>query len=172
MDRWKHEREYIQLLLAINHAQREGNSVLYEQLQERIKVLDRMRWHSKTEVFIELAPYQTLVEALEQTATRLRITFPDLAAEHNQTGDGQFIFGVSDGVRTVQIWPMESRGHYDIEVYALGVCYRGQTTSLDEATIALSRWFVERCLIEALHAQFPWMSRDPLQLTGPRMTLK
>ena len=43
-----------------------------------------------------------------------------------------------------------------------GYVYPGHTTSLDETTIVLSRWFVERCSIDDLQAQFSWMPREPL----------
>jgi hypothetical protein len=136
-----------------------------------------MMWQSMISRFIELAPYSTIVEALEQTARRLNLSFPDLNDAHNRAGDGRFSFGVSDGLRTIQIWPMESRGCYDVELLDYtqspdGHCYKGQTTSLKQVTVALSRWFVERCSIESLHVQLPWMSREPLQLSGSRMTLE
>jgi hypothetical protein len=175
--RWEHEDEYIQLRLDMNRAQREGDTVLYEQLRPRIEELDRMIWRSMTDGFPELASYQTVVEALRHMAASLNLPFPDLANPNNNTGDGKFIFGVSNGQRTVQVWPMEDRGYYNVEVFDYehsedGVCYKGRTTSLEAATIVLSRWFVERCSIESLHAQSPWIAQEPLRLSGPRMTFE
>jgi hypothetical protein len=178
--KWEYEDEYLQLKSDFRRAQTEGNLVRCEQLQPRIKELDEVKWRSKIASFPELGFYKSVVEALEQTALKLKVLFPDLTDLKNNTGDGKFIFGISDGVRTVQIWPLQSRGYYDVEVYQYdipghgdeGLCYRGQTTSLEEATIVLSRWFVERCSIDALHIQLPWMSRTPFQLSGPRMTFE
>ena len=174
---WEYEAEYIQLALDMNRALREGNTVLYEQLEARKHKFDDLMWASKIAHFKELDPYRTVVEALRATANRLGLPFPDLTDLHNKTGDGQFLFGVADGKRTVQIWPMEDRGYYSIEVYDYersegGLCYQGHTTSLDESTIVLSRWFVERCSIDGLHTQFAWMSHEPLQLSGSRMTFE
>jgi hypothetical protein len=176
--KWEHEDEYLQLKSAFRRAQKDGDMVRSEQLRSRIKELDDLMWSSLTRYFTELAPYQTVTEALEQTAQRLGISFPNLADPSNNSGDGHFMFGVSDGVRTVQIWPLESRGYYDIEVYRYdtpshedeGLCYRGQTTSLEEAILVLSWWFVKRCSIEMLHAQFPWIPHEPFHLSGPRVT--
>jgi len=177
--RWEHEEEYFQIMDAIQRAKKKGDTHLLEQLQARIKVFDDMMWHSMTAYFTELAHYSSVVEALERTAAKLGIPFPNLGDADNNTGDGQFIFGVSDGIRSIQIWPMEDRGYYSIEIYQYSgenyeqrVCYKGQTTSLDEATSVLSRWFVERCPIDVLQAQFPWMPREPFQLSSPRMTLE
>lgn len=175
---WKHEDDYFRLMDEIKRAKENNNSVLYEQLQSRIKVLDNIIWNDMTVHFTELSQYQTLVEALEQTALRIGVPFPTLKDERNHTGDGQFIFGVSDGIRTVQIWPLEDFGYYRIEIfeygkgYEQGRCYQGQTTSLEEATILLSQWYVERCSIEELHALLPWMSREPFKLKGSRITLE
>lgn len=175
--RWEHEAEYIQLALDMNRALREGNAVRYEQLAARKRTFDDLMWASITAHFTELAAYRTVVEALRATANRLGLPFPDLTDPQTKTGDGQFFFGVADGKRTVQIWPMEDRGYYSIEVYDYersegGLCYQGHTTSLDESTIVLSRWFVERGSIDGLHTQFAWMSREPLQLSGSRMTFE
>jgi hypothetical protein len=176
-EQWEYGEEYLEIKSAFRHAQKAGDHALCEQLRPRIEELDRMMWHSMTDGLPELAPYQTVVQALQQTASRLGLRFPDLSDSHNRTGDGQFLFGVSDGQRTVQIWPMEDRGSYSIEVYDYehtenGACYQGHTTSLEEATIVLSQWFVERCSIGYLHTQFAWMSREPLQLSGSRMTFE
>ena len=174
---WEYGEEYLEIKSAFRRAQKAGDHVLCEQLRPRMEELDEMMWRSMTDGFPELAPYQSVVEALRHTAVRLHLPFPDLNNPSNRTGDGQFIFGVSDDLRTVQIWPLEDRGYYSIEVYdyehqAEGLCYRGQTTSLKEATIVLSRWFVERCSIDTLHIQLPWMLRTPFQLSGPRMTFE
>lgn len=178
--KWEYEDEYLRLKSAFRRAQKEGDLRLCEHLQPRIKELDEIKWRSKTAGFPELESYRSIVDALQQTAAMLNIPFPNLADPVNSSGDGQFIFGVSDGIRTVQIWPLQSRGYYDVEVYRYdipdhedeGVCYQGQTTSLDESTIVLSRWFVERCTIASLHAQFPWISEEPHRLSGPRMSLE
>jgi len=178
--KWEYEDEYLQLKSAFRRAQKEGDVSLCEELQPRIKELDEIKWRSKIAGFPELESYRSVVDALEQTAAKLNIPFPNLVDPVNNSGDGQFIFGVSDGIRTVQIWPLQSRGYYDIEVYQYdipdheneGVCYQGQTASLDESTIVLSRWFVERCSIDDLHTQFSWMPREPLHLSGSRMTFE
>ena len=175
--RWEYEDEYLEIKSAFRRAQKAGDHVLCKQLSPRVEELDGMMWRSMTSVFPELSPYRTVVEALRHTADRLNLLFPELANQNNDTGDGQFIFGVSDGRRTVQIWPMEDRGYYNIKIFDYeyieeGVCYPGHTTSLDEATIVLSRWFVERCSIDDLHAQFSWMPREPLKLSGSRMTFE
>lgn len=174
---WEHKLEYIQLVLDMNRALRDGDYIHFEQLRARKTNFDRLLWDIKKDHFKELLPYHTVTDALVATASHLGVTFPDLKDPHIRTGDGQFIFGISDGQRTVQIWPMEDLGYYSIEIFVYidsisGLCYEGHTTSLDEATIVLSRWFMERCSIESLHAQFPWMSREPLRLTGPRMTFE
>lgn len=72
---------------------------------------------------------------------------------------------------------MEDRGYYSLEIFSYeqtqqGDCYQGQTRLLEESAIVVSRWLMEYCSIESLHAQFPWMSREPLRLTGPRMTFE
>lgn len=175
--RWEHEDEVIQLQLAINHALREGNSAVLEELQACMSVFDNMRWQTKVAAFPELMPYGTVVNALQRTALKLGVPFPDLSNPRNRTGDGHFLFGVSDEVRTVQIWPMESRGYYNVELFDYahtpdGNCYKGHTRSLAESTIVMSRWFVERCSIEALHGQCSWMSKEPFHLRGPRITFE
>lgn len=176
--RWEHGQEYQEIKSAFRRAQKEGNDALCEQLRPRIEELDGMMWASMTAYFTELIPYQTVVEALEQTATRLGMPFPDLTDPQNRASDGQFIFTVSDGIRTVQVWPMESRGHYDIDLFDYpagepkGLCYHGTTTALDEATIALSRWFMERCPIAVLQTQFAWLAREPMRVPNPRANVK
>jgi hypothetical protein len=167
--KWEHEDEYLKLDSALRAAKKAGDEALCQQLQARIQVFDEMMWRSKTDGFPELASYHSVVEALAQTARRLGVPFPDLTDARYRTGDGKFIFGISDGIRSIQIFPLEDRGYHDIEVYEQGVCYKGQTGSLEEATRVLSRWFMERCSIEALHAQFPWMSSEPFRLSGPRV---
>jgi hypothetical protein len=170
--KWEYEDEYLQLKSELRRARQVGNEILCQQFQARIQILDDMMWRSKTARFPELAPYQTVVEALEQTADRLGVPFPNLSDPRYSSGDGKFIFGVSDGMRSVQIWPMEDRGSYDVEVYEHGVCYKGQTMSLDEAALVLSRWFVERSSIDGLHSEFQKISNKPFQLSGPRVTFE
>lgn len=176
--RWEYEDEYLHISSTLRRARKEGNLEQHQDLQARKDELDAMMWHSLTEGFPELAAYQTVREALEQIAAHIGCSFPDLNAPANKTDEGKFIFGVSDGIRTVQIWPLDDRRYYSVEVfeygegYEQGRCYKGRTTSLEEATILLSRWFVERCSIEELHTQLPWMSREPFKLEGPRMTME
>lgn len=175
--KWEYEDEYFQLMDDMKCAKLVGDAVLYEKLQVRMAELDAIRWRSKIAGFPELTPYTSVVEALQQTATKLGLPFPDLSDSRNHTGDGHFLFGVSDGLRTVQIWPMEDRGYYDVDLFDYandpdGCCYTGHTTSLDQATLALSRWFVERCPIGSLHAQCPWIALEPLRLSESRMTLE
>jgi hypothetical protein len=175
--RWEHEDEYLTLKSAFRRAQQDGDTTRCDQLRPRIDVLDGMMWQAKVAQFPELKSYRSVVEALQGMAAHLDVPFPDLTDPHTRTGDSQFIFAVSDGKRTVQIWPMQSRGYYDIEVFDYmrhpdGDCYKGQTTLLEQATIVLSRWFVERCTIRELHAQCPWMADEPFQLNGPRLTME
>jgi hypothetical protein len=170
--KWEHGDEYLKLNSALRAAKKVGDEALYQQLQARIQVLDDMMWRSVTDGFPELAPYHSVVEALEKTALRLGAPFPNLADARYRTGDGKFIFGVSDGIRSIQIFPLEDRGYHDIEIYERGVCYKGQTRSLEEAARVLNQWFMEGCSIEVLHTQFPWISSQPFQLPGPRMTLE
>ena len=88
-------------------------------------------------------------------------------------------FGVSDGMRTIQIWPRgdHSPGDYSVELFdytddPAGVCYRGQTKVLEQVVWVLSAWFVERLPITEVHAQCPWMPCEPWQLKGPRITFE
>jgi hypothetical protein len=139
--------------------------------------LDAIKWQAKVEAFAELAPYHSFVAALHHTALQLGVSFPDLTDPHNFTGDGQFVFGVADDLRTVQIWPRKSRGCYSIDLFDYadtpeGHCYQGDATSLEQATRVLSLWFVERATIADVHAHCPWMSPEPFQLTGPRVTFE
>ncbi len=166
--------EHLQLILASNKARREGDILLYEQLQSRITALEDIKWQRIVECFNELSHYRSTHEALKVTANHLNVPFPDTTSGMNSITKGRFIFGVSDGKRTVQVWPMSSRGYYDLEVFdyeerSEGDCYKGHTRSLDDTTIVLSRWFVERCSIQQLHTQFPWMSCEPFRLQGARL---
>lgn len=174
---WEHEDDLIKLALASNKAKREGDIALYEELQTRIKVFEDIMWQSKVAVFKELSPFSSIADALYQKSVQLQISFLDLTNSRNNTGDGKFIFGVSDELRTVQIWPMEDRGYYNVDLFdyefnETGDCYKGHTRSLEEATIVVSRWFVERCSIHSLHEQFLWLSNTPFVVSGPRMTFE
>lgn len=173
----RYNREAIQLQLDLNRAKREGNRAAYQQIQARLAVIHADWWRTKVAYFGELAPYQTFVEALAATAQRLGLAFPDRTDPRHHGGDGYFIFGISDGERTVQIFPMEDRGYYDVELFDYDPahterCYKGHTTSLTAAATVLSRWYMERCAIESLHAQFPWLPQEPFRLDGPRMTFE
>lgn len=175
--RWEYEDEYIQLSLGLNRAAREGDQALYQQLSARKQELDDIMWQTKVNVFTELKPFRSVVDAFRHTALRLGVAFPDLSNPRYRTGDGKFLFGVSDNQRTVQIWPMEDRGYYSVEIFdyetsETGKCYQGQTQSLEEATLVITRWFVDRQSIGVLHQGLPWIAQDPLHLTEPRMSFE
>ncbi len=175
--KWEHEDEYFGIMDAMERAQQTGNTLLYAQLQARMAELDAIMWQSLIAAFTELTPYQSIVDALRHKARHLGVAFPNLTDPHNFTGDGQFNFGVSDDLRTVQIWPRESRGCYSIDLFDYANtlqdhCYQGDAPSLEQATRVLSLWFVERATIADVHAHCPWMSREPFQLTGPRVTFE
>jgi hypothetical protein len=172
--RWEHEDEYLALKSAFRAAEQAGDTARCGQLRPRIQELDAVIWQSLTADFAELVPYQSVVDALRHTALRLGVAFPDLTDPRNRTGDGQFSFLLSDGMRTVQMWPMTT---YSIELFDYadtpqGRCYQGQTTSLEHATRVLSLWFVERAAIAEVHAHCPWMPCEPFRLTGSRLTFE
>ncbi|CAG0936279.1 hypothetical protein TFLX_05147 [Thermoflexales bacterium] len=170
--KWEHEDEYTQLRAALRKAKLEGKA-LSQDLEMRLQELDERLWQEMVAGLPELAPYRTIFEAFEKTTIRLSVPFPDIVSGNFKIGgDDKFFCNLSDGIRSIQIFPLESRHYYDIEIYDEGVCYKGQTSSLEEATIVLSRWLVERCAIEELHRQFPWMADQPFKLSGPRMTLE
>lgn len=177
--RWEFEDEYLQLSSAYHKAKKEGDDVTAKQAKSRLDELDGIRWRLKVDGFPELAPFSTLVEALEKFCYKNGLLFPDLDdRQRNFTGKGdwkedlRFMFGVGGTRRSVQIWPMETRGYIDIEVYENGICYQGKSKSIEESAIVLSRWYMQECTIEELHQQFPWMSDKPFRLSGPRVTYK
>jgi hypothetical protein len=179
-ENWEFDAEYSQLENDLRVAKEAGDTVLFEKIQTRLDQLDDIMWKAKTDGFPELVPFRTLVEALEQFCLKNNLPFPDLNnRDKNFTGDGRFLFGVGNRVRSIQIWPMEDRGYIDIEVYEYQfhppdepsrVCYQGHTSSVEEAAIVLSLWYVDECSIEELHNRFQWMSVEPFKLSGPRMT--
>lgn len=177
--RWEFEDEYLQLSTAYHKAKKEGDDVIARQVKHRLDELDGIRWRLKVEGFPELSPFSTLVEALERLCYKNDLPFPDLNdGKKNFTGRGdwkedlRFMFGVGGTRRSVQIWPMETRGYISIEVYDGETCYKGKAKSVEEAAIVLSRWYMQECSIEELHQEFSWMSNEPFRLSGPRVTYK
>jgi hypothetical protein len=173
--RWEYEDEYLVLKSSYRKAQKEGNHQLCEALRPRINELNMMMWHAKVQGFPELAPYDTVVQAFEMTARRLGIPFPNMSQPQYRAGDGHFSLLLSDDQRTVQIWPWEDRGYYSVELFDMNErdedrCYRGSTTSLEQATHALSQWFVMRYTIDELHTQCPWIPREPFEFNEPRIS--
>jgi hypothetical protein len=177
--KWEHEDEYLKLDSEFRRARKVGDIETMQQIKPRLDELDGMMWKFKTNGFPELAPYSSLVEALEQLCLENRLPFPDLNnREQNFTGKGdweetnRFIFGVSNRERSVQIFPMEDRGYIDIELYEGDFCYKGQTSSVLESALVLSKWYMQECSIRELHRQFPWMPVEPFSLSRPRVTYK
>ena len=108
----------------------------------------------------ELSTYPSFIAALEDTAKRLGVAWPNKSDLNNRSHDGYFNYLISDTFRTVQIWPKESQHEYMIELFTYeqsdkGQCYIGLTPSLDEVTKAVSYWFVERWTITAIHSVCP-----------------
>jgi len=177
--KWEFEDEYLRLDSEFRKARKEGDEVIMQRVKPRLDELNGIRWQSKVIGFPELAPYSTLVEALEKLCLKNRLPFPDLSdRKKNFTGKGnlqdfgRFLFGVGNTKRSIQIWPMEDRGYISIEVYDDETCYKGKSKSIEEAAIVLSRWYTQECSIEELHQQFPWMPVEPFRLIGPRVTYK
>src|SRR5687768_9904386 len=128
-EEWEFDSEYSQLENDLRTARESGDIVLCEKIQARLDQLDDLMWKAETDGFPELVPFRTLVEALEQLCLKNNLPFPDLSdRDKNFTGDGRFLFGVGNKVRSIQIFPMEDRGYIDIEVYENHICYKGQTT--------------------------------------------
>lgn len=178
-NKWEFEDEYLQLSSEYRKAKKEGNSSVIQRVKPRLDELNRIMWQSMVNGFPELTPYSSLVEALEQLCLKKNLPFPDLNdRERNFTGKGdwretgRFIFDVGNRNRSIQIFPMESRGYIDIEVYEGKFCYKGQTSSVMESAIVLSKWYMQGCSIKELHQQFSWMPDEPLKLSGPRVTYK
>jgi len=177
--RWEFGPEYQKLNDILRKARREGDDSSIQRIKPRLDELNGMMWKSIANGFPELEPYSSLVEALEQLCLKNNLPFPDLNnREQNFIGKGdwkesnRFIFGVSNGERSVQISPMEDRGYIDIELYEREFCYKGQTSSVVESAIVFSKWYMKGCSIKELRQQFPWIPDEPFNLTGPRMTYK
>jgi len=177
--RWEFEDEYLQLSSRYRKAQKEGDEATIQRVKPRLDELNGILWRSKVNGFPELAPFSTLVEALETFCHKNGLPFPDLNdREKNFTGKGdwretgRFLFGVGNSKRSIQIMPMEKRGYISIEIYDDETCYKGKATSIENSAIVLSRWYMQECSIEELHKEFPWMSDRPFRLSGPRMTYR
>lgn len=174
--RWEFGPEYQKLSDSLRKAQREKDETAIRRIKPRLDELNEIMWKSVTNSFPLLAPYSSLVDALEQLSLKNKLPFPDLNdREKNFTGKGDwkesqmFIFGVSNVRRSIQIFPMENHGYIDVEVYEGDNCYKGQTSSIEEAAIVLNRWYVQECTIEELHQQFSWIPIKPLKLSDPRI---
>ena len=179
ISKWEHEDEYLKLDSEFRKAQKEGDNATMQQIRPRIDELNQILWQSEVEGFPELAPYSSLVEALEKLCLENDLPFPNLNnREENFTGKGdwkeanRFIFGVSNRKRSIQIFPMEDRGYIDVELYNDQGCYIGKTKSVKDAAIVFSRWYMQEYSIDELHQQFPWLPVTPFKLSGPRVIYK
>jgi hypothetical protein len=177
--RWEFGEEYQQLSSKYRKAIAENDEITVQRVKPRLDELHGIMWQSEVNGFPELAPFSTLAEALEKLCYKNGLPFPDLSdRKKNYTGKGdlrelgRFLFGVGNTKRSIQIMPMEDRGYISIEVYVDGACYKGNTASVEDTAIVLSRWYMLECSIEELHQQFPWMSNEPFKLNGPRVTYK
>jgi hypothetical protein len=172
-------KEFLEVNSIMRKAIRENDIKTIERIRPRFDELNKRMWESQVSGFPELAPYNSLATALQQICVKNGLPFPDLDERNeNFTGNGdwrktmRYIFGVGNRRRSVRIFPQESRGHVSIELYRGEDCYKGQTTSIEESAVVLSRWYVEECSIEELHKQFPWLSPEPVKLTQSRMTFE
>ena len=176
-EQWEFGQEYLDLKSAFRRAQLLGDGALCENLYPRIEELENMMWSTMIAAFPDLAPYDSFVNALMQHSMKLGLSFPDINQIGQRTNDYRFMFAITDGVRTVQIWPIENQKIYSIELFAYdsyseGLCYQGDVLSLDEAATILSRWFVARVSIDALHEEIPAIPREPLSIPDTRISFE
>lgn len=171
---WEHEEEYLQLQLDINRAKRQNNTILLSELQARHKLLDDSMWQSLTERFRELHPFVSVGAALAHTATTMGVPYPQMDISHVKTNNGRFIYILFHKRHGIQVWPILERGYYSVELYIYNEhtswCFRGHSTSLMETTHVVSLWLHRHHSIDDIHELFSWMSSEPFQHAGPRMT--
>jgi hypothetical protein len=171
--------EYLKLSNEFRKAQKLGDEGLIRKLKPRRDELRELFWQEDVKSFPELASYQSFVGALEGFCKIRKLPFPDLDdRENNFTGIGdwkeigKFMFGVGGRKRSIQIMPHEDQGFISIEVYENEICYKGTTTSVEEAAVVLSKWYMQECSIAELNQAFPWMSDIPFMLNKPRISFE
>ena len=170
--------EYLRLKRLLRQAVEEQLSESYqEELQSQIQSFDHKRWQMIVHAFPALAPFTGFVEALRYTANAIGVVFPD--GNFGDHSTDRFSFCISDGYRSVQIWPQVGSGEYKVELFdygdlntdANGRCYTGYTASLEDATLVLCRWLVDRWTIDDLHMRCPWLPNVLLGLPQQRLFL-
>ena len=176
-EQWEFGQEYLDLTSAFRRAQALGDEAVCTSLYPRIEELENMMWAIKIADMPDLAPYHSVLEALMHRSAYMGVPFPNMDRVGQRTNNYRFMFGITDEVRTVQIWPRGQWKLYAIELFTYeyhpeGLCYQGNVSSLDEAAMILSRWFVARVSIDALHEEIPAIPREPLSIPDTRISFE
>jgi hypothetical protein len=162
------QSEFSRLAWAWHDARVKKNFAEVKRLKANLEEVKSALWQAMTEIFTDLAGFNSLFEALERTAFRLGLPFPDLADPNIHSDSFYFKASIWYGSRAVHLRLMESQKIYDIAVSdpvetptADGVEYRGETTDFTDVVTVFSKWLMQNYSIEELHTECTWLSTIP-----------
>lgn len=145
-----------------------------EQANQRREFGEKM-WKHEQAGLPELQQYRSLLDAIEQTAQRLRLSFAGEIRAVAHYNPGSFV-EFSASARRVRIG--SQAGSHGIYVgYVVTLAWRvdkrniiwqeheGLTRSLDEIVHVLYHWIVEQTDLEKIRQKYPWMSEGIVDRT-------
>jgi hypothetical protein len=170
------EELFIVLLRERSYAQMAGDSAKVAALTEKIQQLEDEYWQVTCTIFPELATSVSIAQAVIQRAQAFGYTvlanIDAIPAESKHAS--RFIFGLAIHKRSVRLWPIDERNHYDITLFHQApsrLTYRGVTPHFDDAVRVVCDWLAGQS-IERINTYYSWMSKTPWRTAEPRLTFR